>query len=210
MSKRKEIRAEIEKIKQIFLTAKECYLYSKYLFAPDDPDERRYASKDMHFRIMAILFWRLCIIEIHKLVSDSEKDEFRLSFFISKLKTSGHFRILKISEEKIKTWEKRLDDANPYIDKIRGLRDKSYAHTDRDEDKVKEMAVSFPEVNEILNITGEIIQEMYYVVYDSHFLLDTPGFEWKKPAFLKHLTDGDKRFAVLEKLVDDLSKKGDS
>lgn len=198
MSKKKEITEEIQRICQIYHMAKECFLYSKYLYTPDTPEERMCVSRNRHFLIMALMHWRLCIVEIHKLVSESTSDKYRLRHFINKLKPEGYYRSIKISKSKIEKWEKSLKDHKELINDIRTLRDKLYAHTDTDAAELKHIEIRFSQVNELLNFTGEIIQEIYLIAFDSHYMLTTARFETDKPKFLKELAEKDKKLAELE------------
>ena len=199
MDIKEEVKQDIWTILQIYITAKDNFLYSKYLFLPDTPEERIYINSSMHFKLIRLYLWQTCIIETSKLFSTRKGDKFRLSHFIQKCKNDGHYGPLKLDPEKVAKWEGFLEDNKKVIDDIMTLRDKVYAHRDRDIDDLK-IGVSFMQVQTLLTLAEEIIREIYLTVFESGIHLATPGFESGKFDIIKILYDS--REASLKPMVD--------
>src|SRR6187551_2866038 len=106
-SKREQLRREVWARVQIYVTSLDNLLYVKYLYKPDTKEELNYINTSTHLKVIRIYLWRLCLIEIAKLVSSKKGDDFRIVDLIDRLKKSGHYGDLKIDPAKIKKWEEK-------------------------------------------------------------------------------------------------------
>ena len=86
MDKKVEIKNDIWNIWQILITAKDSFQYSFYLHKPDTEEEQDYLNHSPDFIFIRHILWRMCIIELSKLFSNSkDRDRFNIFHFIKKL-----------------------------------------------------------------------------------------------------------------------------
>lgn len=88
---------------------------------------------------------------MHKLKSDSElqyindtkdTDRFNIFHLFNKLKPSGHFNSLNFPDQKLLEFETILKEDH-LINQIIKLRDKIYAHTDSNTEKIETNLITF-------------------------------------------------------------------
>lgn len=176
--KQQELKNEIWRIWEIEIVAKECFQYSFYLHKPETKEEAEYLHNQRDFGFIRHILWRMTIIELSKLFSNSPKrDRFNVFHFISKLKKAGHFGDMGISEVKIAKWEADLKLNQKHIDNILTLRDKIYAHTDPKKEDYKAIDLSFQDVEILIKVVVDIIKEIYLVVFDAGTIMETPNFD---------------------------------
>jgi hypothetical protein len=162
MDREKELRAETWAVWKILINAKECYFYSHYLHQPETELEKNYVSTSMDFRYMRDMMWRMSLIELSKLFSESKnRDRYNLLHFLSKLKNDGHFGAIGIADSKREHWEQLIAAHNDIIGKVLTLRDKVYAHTDSETEILKQITLSFPDIQKLIGVAEEIIQGIY-------------------------------------------------
>ena len=176
--KEKEFREEIWRIWEILIVAKECFQYSYYLHFPDTKEEAEYLSYSQDFGFISHILWRMTIIELSKLFSSSSKrDRFNLQHFISKLKISGYFSNIGISEVTLDKWDKDFIAKAVSINNLLTLRDKIYAHTDSKKEDYTKVDLTFKDVQSLINLVEDIVQEIYLVVFDAGTDMSTPIFD---------------------------------
>ena len=171
----RDLKSDIWAIWKILLNCKENFLYSKYLHKPDTKEEAEYLHNSMHFKFLRHSLWRLCIIELNKLLSKSDKDFYNLWIFIKNLENNiyqGH----NVPADTITEWRNIVSSKKNIIKKILLLRNKLYAHTDKDVDKLT-IDITFDEVNELIVIVEKVIRGIYIHSFDSDILTETPLFE---------------------------------
>lgn len=166
-TKKEVLKKSIWNIWKILTISKECFEYALYLYKPETEDEAEYLNKSRNFTFIRHILWRMTIIELSKLFSNSKnRDKYNLNDFINRLKRNQYFGDIGILEEKIENWEKILQDNEKLINDILILRDKVYAHTDSGRDH-ELIAISFQEIEILINLSEEIIIEIYSVAFDS-------------------------------------------
>lgn len=178
MSKKEEIKFELDKIWAILMDAKTCFYYSFYLYEPDTQEEQSFVDRSIDFKYFRLILWKMSIIELVKLFSDPTKsksgDRYDLMRFINKLKGQGHLYHNEINEETILNWENQINDCEIVINKILTLRDKLYAHTDSNADNFKKMEITFEEIERLITIVETIIKDVYFLVFNGGAQMD-PG-----------------------------------
>ncbi|MEJ7736121.1 MAG: hypothetical protein WKF97_01740 [Chitinophagaceae bacterium] len=171
----RDLKSDIWAIWKILINCKENFLYSKYLHKPDTKEEAEYLSHSRHFQFLQHSLWRLCVIEINKLLSKSDKDFYNLWTFIKNLENNiykGHH----VPADAIIDWRNTLSSKKSLTKKILLLRNKLYAHTDRDVGKLS-VDITFEEVYDLIVIVEKVIRGIYIHSFDSDILTETPIFE---------------------------------
>lgn len=166
--KKQELKDNILRIWEILTISKECFGYAFYFHKPETEDESEYLHKSKDFIFIRHVLWRMTIIELSKLFSNSKnRDKYNLFHFINKLKRNQYFGDIGILNEKILHWEIILTDNQNLVDDILVLRDKVYAHTDPKNKHLKLLDISFQEIEILIKLSEEIIIEIYSVAFDA-------------------------------------------
>lgn len=166
MGLKKEFENKLKKFRDIFVLAKELYLYTKYYHSPKTAEEREFLTSSPYSRDLQLilhLMYRSLIVEAAKLFSSSKNDKYRISSFVESLSKDGCFEKLKFSQDVIDKWSKKLDDLNTQIKNVKTLRDNIYAHTDYP-NNIDDIDVSLSDVDLLLNFTEEVLQDIYTVM----------------------------------------------
>lgn len=188
--KKTELKESIWPIWEILTISKDCYEYAFYFHKPETDDESEYLNNSSDFRFIRHMLWRMTIIELSKLFSNSKnRDKFNLNHFINKLKKNQYFGDIGILQEKIENWEKILQDNHKLINNILILRDKIYAHRDPKKDDFKLIDITFQEIEILINLSEEIITEIYSVAFDSHAHITTIYFKKNQFKLIKILAE---------------------
>jgi AbiU2 len=204
ISLKKELENKIEKICHVYIFAQEVYLYTEYFHNPDTKEELELVINSAHSRhlnkIMHFMF-RSLVSEISKLFSRSENDKFRLESFINSLSSTGHFRNLNVSTEKVKFWQDQLESNKDTIDNIILLRSKLYAHTDNPLTDFTNIDISFKQVKSLLDLASLILKEIYSDIFQSHLVTDSPSFDRKNFGILKLLVkaENDRKLEIINR-----------
>lgn len=166
--KKEKLKKNIRSIWEILTISKECFEYAFYFHKPETDDESEYLNKSRDFKFIRHILWRMTIIELSKLFRNSKNsDRHNLNHFINQLKRNQYFGDIGVLEEKIQNWEKVLQDNQKLITNILTLRDNVYAHTDLKKVDFKLINISFQEIEILINLSEEIIKEIYSVAFDS-------------------------------------------
>ncbi|MBW4360239.1 hypothetical protein [Flavobacterium taihuense] len=165
--KKTELKENIDSIWEISTFSKECFGYAFYFHKPETEDESEFLNESRDFKFIRHILWRMTIIELSKLFSNSKNDVYNLNHFINKLKRNQSFGDIGILEEKIQNWEKILLDNQKLIKNVLNLRNKVYAHKDRKNDDLKLLDIRFKEIEILINLSEEIITEIHSVAFDS-------------------------------------------
>lgn len=171
----RNLKSDIWQIWKILISCKDNYLYSRYLNIPDSQEELEYLNYSPHFRFLRHSLWRLCIIELHKILSKSDNDFYNVWTFLKNLK-ANNYEQHNVPSLNIVEWEKMLFSKKKTIRKITLLRNKLYAHTDADLE-VLNFDITFDEVKELINIVEDVIQGIYYHSFNASIQKKTPFFE---------------------------------
>lgn len=203
-SLKRELEIKLEKICHVYIFVQEVYLYTEYFHNPDTKEELELVINSAHSRhlhkIMHFMF-RSLVSEISKLFSRSENDKFRLESFINSLSSTGHFRNLNVSNEKVKFWQDQLASNKDSIDNIILLRSKLYAHTDNPLTDFTNIDISFKEIKSLLDLASIILKEIYSDIFQSHLITDSPSFDRKGFGILKLLAkaENERKLEIINK-----------
>ncbi|GBF19535.1 MULTISPECIES: AbiU2 domain-containing protein [Arenibacter] len=203
MGKKEEIKDIIWEIWKISINAKRFLKYSFYLHKPDTKEEFEYLRMSRDFQFIAHALWRNAVIELSKLFNDSKnRDKFNIFHFIKKLDKNGYFRSFEISQTKIDSWYKQIEESRETIDLITGLRDKVYAHTDGLIDKNGLDTPTFEQTEKLIDIVESVIKEIYSSIFDAHAMMDSPSLELSPSKIIKILAAEKKaRISAIEDLL---------
>jgi hypothetical protein len=163
-----ELKSELNSIWKILTMAMQCYEYSSYLYSPQTESEIDYANKSFFIDFTRHIYWRNLIIELAKLITDSDNQKFNIFKFLRKLKKSGTFGKLELGNDKIENWLVILNDSKKTTEEIINLRNKIYSHTDRDKEKYSNSELSFKEVELLIYLLKTIIKNIFKDLLDTH------------------------------------------
>lgn len=193
-----ELENETWAIMEIFLNAYESFKIVEFLQSNESDNNTAYVKRmNSFFQYSKILCWRNTATELSKLLSNRNTDQYNLRGFLKKIK-EGKFPESTISAEQISKWEQILDRENEVINNILEQRDKVYAHTDRESDKVINK-VSITKTTELLDYVFDIIHKIYLDCFKKGIIKETIGsplnaLKWTVDELVKE----DKRLEKLE------------
>lgn len=171
----RDLHSDIWSIWKILTNCKENFLYSRYLHKPDTKEEVEYLGCSRHFKFLRHSLWRLSIIELHKLLNKSDRDFYNLFTFIKNLESNNYLGH-NVPTEIITDWRNTLCSKKGITKKILLLRNKLYAHTDPNLDKLL-VDITFEEVQELITVVEKVIKGIYYNSFQSAISIETPVFE---------------------------------
>jgi hypothetical protein len=176
MTKKEELNEELTQVWLILVAAKESYQYCYYMHKPKSDSELKYINDSKDFKYIRHLLWRVTIIELAKIFRESkETDRFNIFHLLNKLKSLGYFKSLKFPNQKILEFESTLKQDN-LINQIIDLRDKIYAHTDSNTDKLETNLITFEALENLIHKTERIINEIFETVLNTTIQFDSPVF----------------------------------
>ncbi len=188
MNQKDELLEHITSICQILIEVMDNFAYTKYLHAPDTQKELDYILKSNDLVYIRHVMWRMCIVDLAKLYSKSDNDKYRIEKLLSKLKPNGHYRSLNFSEDKIQNWEHEIKNKEILIKTVNELRNKIYAHTDNNKDKLKH-EISFCETESLILLIKVIILTIFNVIFDSEVEIETLVFDKSRFNMIKILAE---------------------
>ncbi|NEW79924.1 MAG: hypothetical protein GZ086_10980 [Gelidibacter sp.] len=189
-----ELKSELNSIWKILTMAMQCYEFSSYLYSPSTESENDYANKSFFIDFTRHIYWRNLVIELSKLITDSNSQSFNVFKFLRKLKNNGYFGKLGFDNKKIENWENLLAENEKTINELIILRNKIYSHTDRDKENYSNSEITFTEIKLLIELLKNIIKSIFTDLLDTH-------------AEIKPLRSVDKNFRVLKILANEKDKR---
>ena len=179
MNIKEDYKREIGDIISIWAKAKLFYNDSLYLSNPKSDKESAMISKNRVLNEIRYSLWVLTVLELCKLFDDNNNQCFNLFKFIRKIKQDRNKLIFKdkITSITIKDWENKLQNNQTFntIGKLKDLRDKYYAHSDRKPELLpEELTPNINSIEELLRIGQEIIYDFQGTVFDIDQDFETP------------------------------------
>jgi hypothetical protein len=175
-TKKQEFQAHLDVIFKILQMAKENFSYCQYLYEPVSISEREYITIDRHLQFIRFSLWQITIIELNKLISESSSHKFNFYSLIKNLKHGGHYSSFRVSESNIIAWENVLLLHEGLTAKVKRLRDKLYAHTDRITEELKSTSIILSDISNLilvlqnlLNTIGQTTLQLDYVFSEVYF-----------------------------------------
>lgn len=161
----------MEKLKEhiwsIWKTSEMCHLSlesTRYLNKPRSKEEFDFIKKSIYLRNIARSLWAICIIDLHKITSESSKDKISLRKLINKLKNK-QYKDHNIPSDKIDNWEMLLIENQTIIENLKIYRDKRYAHLETGFEDLKD--IYFKDIEDILYIIDVVVSDIYNHAFDT-------------------------------------------
>lgn len=191
-----ELKVQLNKFAHLFMIAKESYLYAEYFHNPETKDEIELLQNDIyyyHFRFINHILFKNLVIELAKIFSRKKNDKFRIGKFLNGFKKDGQFGDLDIGIELIQVWESELESNNKVIETIIKFRDELYSHTDDKEIDYDVFDINFIKIKELLDFAEKIICNIFSILFQTHFISNSPKFERERFPILKILAIGEEK-----------------
>lgn len=191
-----ELKVQLDKFAHLFMIAKESYLYAEYFHNPETKDEIELLQNDIyyyHFRFINHILFKNLVIELAKIFSRKKSDKFRIAKFLNGFKKDGQFGDLGIGIELIQVWEIELESNNKVIETIIKFRDELYSHTDDKEIDYDVFDINFIKIKELLDFAEKIIRNIFSILFQTHFISNSPKFERERFPILKVLAIGEEK-----------------
>ncbi|WP_299758267.1 hypothetical protein [uncultured Pontibacter sp.] len=184
-----ELKKDILSIWKIFHLAKQSFQYSNYLHSPDTEEETTEINRNHFLRFISHIILRVLVIELCKLYNnDNSNQKFSIPKLLKKLKNDGHYSKLNFNKEKLGEWVSKLQSLERTVININVLRDKLYAHTDRQKPDLEQYGFEFEELEILLELTEDIIYNINSDLFDTHTDLRTE-FDMCEMDIVKNIVD---------------------
>lgn len=162
-----DLKENISIVWDTLVKSKVNYDIVKYLNSPTTKEEFEIIKRSIFFTTTAYSLWKLCIIDLHKLFSNSRNDKISIKKLIENIETRDA-KEHKITKETISKWNIEITKNETSINTIKYLRDKLYAHSDLNVDKDKELY--FNEVLQLLKVAETILMDINRISFDTHLI----------------------------------------
>jgi hypothetical protein len=174
-----DLEKEIESRFRILVNAIIFYKSCKYLNNPKTEEEKNVSDSNAFIRKTRYAFWVLSVLELCKLYG-KKGDHFTFEKLLNKLLMNFDSKpwSFNLQKEQIILWSERIRDQDfkNTINKLHGLRDKYYAHSDRNpEEEINALTPEYEEVELLIDFGKEIVFEIRSKVFDIHQLFETPN-----------------------------------
>ena len=201
-----EVRAELSKRFNILYHAITFYRDTYYLNNPDSIEERVIANSSPFIRRTRYAYWFITLLELCKLFKENETFSFQklLNSLCNNFKNSEWNTSQKIHVIKELTNKLRSSDVQIITHKLFQIRDKYYAHSDRNPEKtLEEYTPEFQEVEQLFELSKHILTILAQDICDTQFSIEPPG-KRKASNILEDLYNLEQY--EKEKLLQELSK----
>ncbi len=157
MKNREELETKIFEMYKILFYAKESFLYAKYLYKPETSIEYEFIEESEQLRFIRYSIFRMLIIELAKLYSRGNSDDFCINKFLKYINSNEYWglRSFRIVNSK---WNQNLTEKANIIDQVYKLRNKNYAHSDLIKLNIAN-GPSFEELWSLIELAEEIIRK---------------------------------------------------
>ncbi|MFC2138579.1 hypothetical protein ACFLTE_10420 [Bacteroidota bacterium] len=171
MNIKEEYKNEIKNIIDILGKAKLFFLDTLYLSNPKTKKEQSIISKNRVLHEIRYALWVLTVLELCKLFDDNENHCYNLFKFVRKIRQDKNKSIFKdnLKIDTLDKWERKLQNlyASDTIDRLKDLRDKYYAHSDRTSELLpEELTPNDQSVKELIKIGEEIVYDFQGEIFD--------------------------------------------
>ena len=140
--------------------------------------------------MIRVMTWKLYVIEINKLISESSIDTYSIYQLFNSLRIKGRFNSPALTNEELKVYQDELKQHSKFISSLRDLRNYLYAHKNKDrKDEMKNSEFMFVDVDALNKSIEKIIKGIGAKLIDTEYILKSPGFESKKLDLLRILSN---------------------
>jgi hypothetical protein len=167
MAKKDLLKKDIETIYKIYADAKNCYVIANNFYVINEQSEIDYINRDEHLKFIRQVMWKMCIIEINKLVGKNSNDKYRFETLINNLQPGGHYGFLKLQANVISKWVKTIKEQEKIIANIYKLRNQAFAHTDNDDSDLRFIQLKLNDIRNVLNIIEMVISDIFKNIFES-------------------------------------------
>ncbi|MDB5143425.1 MAG: hypothetical protein JWQ66_2138 [Mucilaginibacter sp.] len=192
-SKRTEFEEELDCAWKILIHAKDLYMFTSYLNSPDTNVEHNFIARHTHLSFIRYALWKMLIIDLAKLFSDSENQKFNLFKLLGKLTPGHHYRSFKFNEETLNKWDAEFHNHVIAIAEIDTLRNKYSAHADGDPFRKESTSLTFPQIGALIDFANDIIVELSSKILSIHMFVKPMYFDSRNMDFVKILADEETR-----------------
>lgn len=160
MSRKQELDKDIEVFWLIYTQSRQSLEVYKYL--------KSTSASGQFWEHIAFTSLKDCFIELDKLLSTKDSQHYRLDGLINKLKPGGQYSSFKFSEAQLNDWSKIFLIFHKTLNKISVLRNKKYAHTDRNFKVLdQDFDIDIMEIEKIFDFLENVIQVVHQHCLDS-------------------------------------------
>ena len=191
MEEKSSLEKDIWEIWQILLSAKSAYQYCKYFYAPKTASEITFVRSSIHIQTIRESLLKIVIIELHKLFSNSSNDHYNFQRLIRNFDNNGIYKKLNVPDTTLKKWRSLLKTHKGSVQKIKLLRNKLYAHTDRNKQGAQAIILSFKDIEALIKLAELIIQDVHSIIFESDTIFDIPHFNADTFDMLKILAESE-------------------
>ena len=152
--------SKIENIWHIYHFSRECYNIATYFVNPSTQEEKEIFRNDNSLSFVQHIFFRTAIIELNKLSNNANNDIYNIHKYLRSLICSKNENL---PIDKIRSWENALEELKDSIQLVNILRNKFYAHSDKEPTNFLDglNSINYLEIEGLYLLIGEIIQKIY-------------------------------------------------
>lgn len=166
MNKTEEIKYQLEITGRILSNTTYYYYNLDYLINNTSEEEKVVFNSFPVLKKLRLTLWSLIVLDLHKIISKSSNDKFRIHKLINL--TIDSYKSIKwehkIELYKLKKIKVELEKVQPKIDKIKEIRDTQIAHFDN----IKlDYRLELIELKEIINFCQETYNTISYSLQNS-------------------------------------------
>lgn len=200
-SKKLLLKTDIEIRWKILIITKEALKFTAYFEQPETQLERYYIHRHRHLRFIGWALWRLAIIELCKLFGDSSNQKFNMLKLLQKMDKAGSYGSLKFSGETLAEFNQRVTEITPIISEVARLRDKLYAHTDKDPFEQTDTSIKTDDCFALVEFAEEVIRTLAGNFLNTDYIANTLYFESRNFDFIYILAklEQDEHIAIAAK-----------
>lgn len=175
----KSLRADLETIGRIIANATLHIDFLNYVETQASDHERIVIKTYPIFSKIENTFWWAAILDLLKLCSKSNNDDYSLFTFIERIKSC--YQLIKwekpIDDSKLNSLVVQLESNSPLIDKIKKVRDKYIAHLDKERMRVD---LTISDINELLSSCQQIHDELNFAF---NYATTQWNFPWSQKGY---------------------------
>ncbi|MET4139687.1 hypothetical protein [Pedobacter sp. UYP1] len=197
-SKKLLLKTEIEIRWKILIIIKEVLKFAAYFEQPETQLEQYYIRQHRHLGFIGWSLWRLAVIELCKLFGDSTNQKFNILKLLQKMDKTGYYGVLKFNTETLVEFNQRVAELIPTIKEVSRLRDKLYAHTDKDPFEQTDTFINTDDCFVLVGFAEEVIRTLAGTYLDTDYIVNTLYYDSRNFDFIHTLAklEQDKHIAL--------------
>jgi len=174
-----ELHSHLRDIFTILYRAVLFYRDAYYLNNPDSIEETVIANSSSFIKRTRYAYWFVAVIELCKLFG-KKNDNFSLykllNILCNNFKSSEWYSIQNLQTIKDLQGKINSTEIQTLINNLHGIRDKYYAHSDKNPEKsLEEYTPEFLEVDKLIELSKQIITRIALDLCNIQFIIEHPG-----------------------------------